>query len=316
MENKSHAIVAISFLVLLTLGAALFFFWLSHHKQASEVYEIVTSQAAGGLHKEAPVKFKGLKAGKVKSVQFDPQNPNKVKIVFGVYNKIPMTASTYAKLSTAGLTGMKTLNLSNPNPGAKPLHTSKEHPTRIPLHPSLLAQLKKSGKQDMKKVSQVLTNAHQVLNKQNRQHLSRTIARVDEASGQLVKAEKAMMPALKQMPQLARETRSNLKSARQLIAQVRQLVSRAKGPVHKATQVEKSVESLSQSTNRLTRRLNEQALPHVDKLTRSVNRAANRIDRLARELQAKPQSVLFGPPKGRPGPGEPGFQNSQRGGSQ
>ncbi|GEM_PF-656190 len=313
MENKSHVIVAISFLVALTLGAALFFFWLSHHKQASQVYKIVTSQPVSGLHKQTAVKFKGLRAGKVRSVAFDPQNPNKVKIIFGVYKKIPMTTSTYAKLSTAGLTGMKTLNLSNPDPKAKPLHTTKDHPTQIPLHPSLLAQLKKSGEQDMKKVNRILNNLHQVLERNNGRHLSRTIAQVNQATGKLLKAEKSVMPALKQMPQLAQETRSNLHAAKHLMTQVKKLASQAKGPVKHANKVEHSVESLSQSANLLTRRLNDQTLPHMNRLTRSINRAADHLDRLAKELQAKPQSVLVGPPKARPGPGEPGFQNAHKG---
>lgn len=316
MENKSHAIIAISFLAVFSLGAVLFFFWLSHQKSADRVYEIVTTQSVGGLHSEASVKFKGLKAGKVKSVEYDPKDPNKILIKFAVYKNIPITTSTYGKLGTQGLTGMKALNLSNPNPHAKPLKTSSQHPARISLHPSLFAQLKKSGKQDMKKVNDILTNVHKVLDQNNRQHLSQTIAQVDKATAKLVKAEKTVMPALQQMPELSKEARANLKSAKSLIAQVKQLVAQAKEPVRHATQVEDSIQSLSQSANRLTRKLNQETLPRVNNLTQSVNRALDRIDRLTNELQAKPQSVIFGPPKGQPGPGEPGFQSSQRGGAQ
>ncbi|MEW6688884.1 MAG: MCE family protein, partial [Pseudomonadota bacterium] len=54
--------------------------------------------------------------------------------------------------------------------------------------------------------------------------------------------------------------------------------------------------------------LREDTLPRVNALAESVERGAQRVGRLALQLDRDPQSALFGRRPGRPGPGEPGFQ--------
>jgi phospholipid/cholesterol/gamma-HCH transport system substrate-binding protein len=310
MENKSHVVIATIFLVVLAMGAVLFYFWLHQGKKASRVYDIVTAHTVKGLHSQAPVKFKGLTAGHVVLVKYDPDNPNKVLIRFAVYDKIPVTTATYAQLASK-IVGITSLSLYNPDKSAKPLKTNGDHPARIPLHQSLISQLKGSAKKDMKKVDTILDNTQKLLSQSNRQHLEQTITSADKATKQLVTAEKAIMPALKQMPDLARETKENLAASKKLIAQMQQLVHQAHGPIRKASKVEDSIQSLSESAQQLTRKLNNQTLPHMDKLTQSASQAAEQIQQLARELKERPQSAIFGVPQAPPGPGEPGFNNSQ-----
>ena len=52
----------------------------------------------------------------------------------------------------------------------------------------------------------------------------------------------------------------------------------------------------------------QDTLPRVNALADSVERGAERIGRLAYELERRPDSVVWGRPSSRPGPGEPGFK--------
>lgn len=221
----------------------------------------------------------GLKVGHILSVDFAADDPNKVQILFAVDDHIPVTESSYAQLATQGIAGLKTLNLSNPNPKAKPLKTDSTHPANVPLHQALLSHFEDSGQQTMQKINNILNSAQQLLNKNNRQHLAQTIAHIDKASRQM---------------QLA-------------IAKIDRLTTQAQGPVAQAGQVEDSVQSLSNSADRLTRRLNDHTLPRIDGLISTLNQTAHHLDQLSQELATKPNSVIMGPPKARPGPGEPGF---------
>ncbi len=49
-------------------------------------------------------------------------------------------------------------------------------------------------------------------------------------------------------------------------------------------------------------------LGDINALADSVDRSAQRVGRLALQLDRNPQSAIFGRKPGRPGPGEPGFQ--------
>jgi phospholipid/cholesterol/gamma-HCH transport system substrate-binding protein len=300
MENKSHVISAVVFIFVFGIGAVVFYYWIAPSESGSRRYQIITDQAVGGLSPEATVQFKGLKAGHVESVQYAPHNPNKVQIVFVVTDNIPMTTSTYAQLHTQGITGNKSLRLSNPKPKAQPLKTSANHPARISLRPGLLAQLEKSGKQDMQKINTVLNNAAQLLSNQNRQHLTQAIAQIDTATQRLTAAEATVQPALTQLPKLTRQMHATL-------AKISRLAEAAHKPIAQASDVENSAQSLSQSAQKAIRKLNYDTLPKLTKLSETISQTANQFKRLARELQAKPQSLLLGPPQEQPGPGESGF---------
>src|SRR5690625_6704228 len=75
MENRTHAIIAICFLVVFSVAAVLIFIWLSSGPGEPLAYRIVTSQSVAGLDPQSKVEFKGLPVGHVTRIRFDPQNP-------------------------------------------------------------------------------------------------------------------------------------------------------------------------------------------------------------------------------------------------
>src|SRR5690625_3048778 len=139
MENRAHAVVAISFLVVFSVGAVLIFYWLSSGPDTPRLYRIVTQQSVAGLAPQSRVMFKGLQVGRVDSVHFDPQDRSRVVIDFRVQRDTWMSHATYAVLATEGLVGGKILQLKVGQGSRKPLPTNNDHPARIPLHPSLIA---------------------------------------------------------------------------------------------------------------------------------------------------------------------------------
>lgn len=294
MENRSHIIAALAFIVVLGAGAVGFYFWLSSGDNASRKLVIETGQSVSGVGSESPVKFKGLKVGHIESVGFDPHNANKVRIVFKVNDTVPLTRSSYGKIVTQGITGMSTLTLSTPDPSAPPL---KGHPPQLPLHKGLLGKLKNQGQADLDKVSSILDQVQKLTGGDNARHISATLTQLDQATRQLTQAEKNLQPTLDRLPKLTRQLQHT-------IANVDRLTNQAIPAIQKASQ---SAQDVGQSSQDLMRRLNHQILPHIDALTRQMHDTARQIQDLGAELSTKPQSVLTGPPKHQPGPGEPGF---------
>ena len=91
----------------------------------------------------------------------------------------------------------------------------------------------------------------------------------------------------KVLPEFTRETQQLVKEARELVGQVGKLSGEA---------------------NSATGAVRDDTLPRVNALAESVERSAQRVGRLALQLDREPQSAIFGRGAGRPGPGEPGFQ--------
>lgn len=310
MENRKHAIIAVCFLIVFFTGTVLIFFWLSSQKSEPLPYRIVTSQSVGGLAPKSKVTFKGLVVGHVESVRFDPSDRSRVIIDFKLQKKAYITHATYAQLTMQGLTGGQSLELKLGEGSSAHLETSNKHPTRVPLHESLLARLEASGNDDLTNIHAILVNAKKMLGAGNRQHLSASIRQIDAASQQLVGMEKQLMPAIKQMPALLKNMRESLEQSHALLANANKVAKQLQEPVKEAGALEDSIQSLARSSQALSRKLDKQTVPDIHALSQSLMRTSRQLDALMHKLNAKPQSLIFGPPTHPPGPGEPGFNGS------
>lgn len=301
MENRAHAIVALCFLVVFTIGAALIFFWLTAGPGEPRLYRIVTRQSVGGLAPQSLVEFKGLPVGHVKKVRFDPEDRARVIIDFRVRQDTYVSHATYAVVALKGLTGGKVLQLKLGDGSRAPLATRADNPAHIPLRPGLIAKLKDSALENLEQLHALLTEAKAVLDQDNRRHLAATIRQLDTLSAQLVAMQDNLAPTIQQLPQLLHGLQQTLEQTQTLLANANEVVKQARGPVKQAGE-------LADTLQQLGHKLNRQTLPDVHALAQSLTRTSRLLEELVRELKAKPQSLIFGPPQPRPGPGEPGFQ--------
>jgi len=305
MENRAHAIVAVCFLIVFAVAAALIFYWLTSGPSEPLPYRIVTNESVAGLAPQSRVEFKGIEVGHVQRIRFDPKDHARVIVDFNVQQGTYITHATYAVLSMHGITGGETLELKLGKGSRELLATSDEQPAEIPLRKGLLAQLEDSAKQSMKDLQAVLDNARKVLNDDNREHISASIRQIDAATAKLVQIETELMPAMKQMPALVQGAQKSLDESHALLANANRIAVEARGPVKQAGKAADTIQHLG-------RKLDRQTAPDVEALSESLLRTSRQLEDLIRELKAKPQSLIFGPAAPPPGPGEPGFQRKDK----
>jgi phospholipid/cholesterol/gamma-HCH transport system substrate-binding protein len=302
MENRAHAIAAVCFLVVFAAAGAAIFFWLSSGPAEPLAYRIVTDESVGGLAPQTRVQFKGLEVGHISDIHFDPRDRARVIIDFRVRRGTWITHASYAVVAMQGLTGGSTLELKLGAGDNTPLPTSDEHPALIPLRKGLLAQLEASAQEDMADLHEILGNTRKLLDADNREHISASIRQLDAATAKLDAIEAQLLPAAKRMPALLASAQQSLDQSHALLANANKVAMEAREPVRKAGQVEDTIQHLG-------RKLDKQTAPDIDALSTSLLRTSRLLEQLIRELRAKPQSLIFGPPQPPPGPGEPGFHD-------
>ncbi len=293
MEDKAHAIVAVTFLIVIGLGAAFVAWWMQAGTPQVKVYDIVSPYSVAGLSADAPVQYKGVNVGSVQSVKLDPTNPRDILIRISLVADAPVTHATYAELSSQGITGMSYIALNEGSGARTPLATSPAHPARIPIRPGLLPKLEQSGKALLNQTDRVSRRLAELLNGRNRTHVARILANLDGATQRLIALEDAALPAVRGLAQLTRETRKMTIQARHLLVELQ-------GDA-------RALHAAGGAATGTARALRYDTLPRIDALTGTLDRTANRVDALTRELQADPGALLFGGRAPRPGPGEPGF---------
>ena len=93
MENKSHALAAGLFVVVLTALVIGISLWLGRDNTTYTKYELATAESVSGLQLQAPVRYKGVPVGKVRSIEFDPEKNGNVLIVIAVSAERSITRS-------------------------------------------------------------------------------------------------------------------------------------------------------------------------------------------------------------------------------
>lgn len=295
MEDRSHALIAIGFLVVFGIGAALVAWWMLAPKMNRVPYLLESKTSVSGLGPGSPVSYKGVRVGAVRNVQLS-SNHRDVDVLIGVDADFTLPKGTYATISSQGLIGSNFVDLSlGSGPGT--IQTSPASPARLPLEQGSLAGLMSQAKTIVGDVEDTLHSVQSLLSEQNRQDISETLADIRQASAQLTALEKAAQPGVEQLPSLITQTRSTLATANDLLANSNRLVTRAQGAIA-------SVGQVASSTAALTAQIDQQSAPALTDLLVRLRALTTQLQGLVAQLQSTPQSLLLGPAKVPPGPGE------------
>ena len=74
MENRSHALVAGLFALILGLSAVAALWWFGGKKEATNQYVVLTKKNITGLNVQAQVRYRGIRVGKVERISFDRED--------------------------------------------------------------------------------------------------------------------------------------------------------------------------------------------------------------------------------------------------
>ncbi|HEX7633681.1 MAG TPA: MlaD family protein [Noviherbaspirillum sp.] len=285
MENKSHAIVAGIFTLVLLAAAVLIGMWFSRDRTEWVPYQIATRLSIPGLNPQAAVRYRGLDVGKVDDISFDPQRVGQILVHISVRPDTPVTQSTFATLGYQGVTGIAYVQLDDDGSHPARVKSSKEHIARIEMRPSLFDQLQTRGLEILKQTQEVASRINNLLSPANQQAVLDAFGNVSRAATELEAIPRQLQPTLATLPGMTAQAQQTLSSLDTL---------------------SKNASALTTSLGSMANRLEYETLPLAHDMRSSI-RALNRtLD----SLNERPQSVLFGSPRAKPGPGEPGFSES------
>jgi phospholipid/cholesterol/gamma-HCH transport system substrate-binding protein len=144
METDRHYFFEGLFIIVLAVGVALAFVWLSGSGHRDDVlYRVHFDESVSGLSVGDPVKFRGVDVGTVKAMQLDLADPQRVQVDVALRKEAPVKTDTKASLKLKGITGVVFIELSGGSPDAKTLvaATPEGQVPEIPSEKSTLTTL-------------------------------------------------------------------------------------------------------------------------------------------------------------------------------
>ncbi len=302
MENRSHALIAGVFSLLLGFSVVAALWWFGGKHEAVNEYLVINTRNATGLNLQAQVRYRGIRSGKVMAISLDPKDPHNTLIRISVKKGIPITRGTTAKLGYQGLTGLAHVLLEDTGKDATPLESSGSELARIPMQDSMLQELSDVGGETARNARDFLVNANQVLSPENRQNIAKTLANLEATTSNAKEATAQLRQLL--TPETVRLIKSTLVHVEQTTEQARPFLAEARGLVQRLQSVSEKLETtLGDPATGGVGAL----IPRLNELSSSLSSSSHQLSRVLQMLEESPQSLIFGKPHDSPGPGESGF---------
>lgn len=283
------------------------------------LYLAFVEESVAGLNINAPVKYNGVDVGKVKSIQLDPNNPERVQLVFAIERGTPIKVDTVAVLKTQGLTGIAYVELDGGAKNAPPLvATEQQQYPVIKTKPSLSTRLENILTTVLAKLDNTSNNIDSLLSHENREAfnsaltdiatVSKTIAaRKTEIDAGIVNAARAadntaratqkLDPMIDKMEPVLDQLSSTIAQINRSAIAIEKAGNEAAIASHGAG---KTVESVGINIERYT----AETLPEVQRLLVELNELSASLRRLSEQTERDPASLLRGRSPLPAGPGE------------
>ena len=143
-----------------------------------DVYRVRWRDAAvslSGLEVGSPVKYSGIRVGRVDAVRIDPADVGVVVVELSLDGGTPVAEDTKANLGSQGITGLKYIELSRGSSGARVRAPGEE----IPAGSSLFDELASQAGDIARKVDQVLDRVTDLTGPDMKQRLASVLDRTD-----------------------------------------------------------------------------------------------------------------------------------------
>ncbi len=311
MEPDARYTLVGAVLLVLVLAVALTMVWLARSGGRADFryYTIhFEHESLGGLQVGGDVEMRGVKVGRVESIEIARNNINRVDTIISVGRESPVSDNTVATVGRNLLTGLAKIELVTPGaPG--PELTKIAAGERYPVIPEGGETGDLSAAVDRLALSgaKALDSLDQLLNKENREAFAATLANLRQLSASLTQ-RMGKLDAVADA--LARNSTEVGESSRRIAAAVDR-VSASAQPV--ASQAElalrdlsRAVQSLERETSALVAKLegtSDSTTLEIRATAQELRSSAEILARAADQLK-DPRALILGPSPAQLGPGE------------
>lgn len=284
MENKSHALKAGIFTIVLLVATVLAALWLNRDRIQRVPYEMATTLPLQGLSPQAAVRYRGLDVGRVDAILFDPQVAGQILVRISVRPDTPITESTFGTLNYQGVTGIAYIQLDDDGSKPRMMPSSALDMARIPLRPSLLDNLQARGVAILEQTQELARYMNKLFAPENQKKMMAAFDSINRAADKFDNTQDRLAPTIERLPAVAAQAEKTLASVAALSKEAQERTGTVAG-------------SLEHDT-----------LPRLNRLASETRTSLQILNRTLEQFNRNPQSVLFGHPSPAPGPGEQGFK--------
>ncbi|WP_188109975.1 MlaD family protein [Sulfurimonas hydrogeniphila] len=319
MNNKVNYTL-IGFVVLLGMLSILgFVYWMlkPEKAEATQKYIIYFNESVLGLNLDAPVKYKGIKVGKVIRLRINPKNTEQVEVTVSMLKTTPVKEDTVAKLTAQGITGLSYINLTEGSNNAPPLTAKKgEMYPVIKSAPSFFANVEQSLDSVSELLLMTLDRTNELLSEKNQEQFSRflhesamVMAKIDTILDEKTIAH--LQASAKNMEHITAQIDKSIPNMNKLVAhsiawekKINDSFSSIKQTYlemgHIMNDMAKSFSDVQNNVEDIT----VQSVPLINSTVTQMQQTLINLDELLEHYDRSPSDILYKKERYKRGPGE------------
>lgn len=308
METKVNYAVVGAFV--LVLGAVLVaaLLWLASggaFQKKYELYAAIMDESVAGLNLNAPVKYNGVDVGKVRQIELDPSNPERVNLLFAIERGTPIKEDTVAVLKTQGLTGIAYVELSGGTDQAPLLLAAEgsEYPV-IRTKPSLSARLDNILTSVLAKLDSTSNNLNAILSVENQAAFKSTLADLASLTHTLAARKDTIDAGLLDAARTMKNSAQASAGLEPLIARLGRSADAVEKMGNEVAKTSVSAGKTINSAGRDVNRFTAETVPQLERLLGELSVLTTSLRRLSEQTERNPYGLLLGHKPVPDGPGE------------
>ena len=299
MEPKGSTAVVGFFVLIFGVGIVATVLWLGGFgRGAKDTYLVYMPESVAGLTIDAPVKFRGVDVGAVKSLGLRKEDPETVVLTLEVDPATPIRVDTRATLEYQGFTGLAFVKLiggdrNSPELKRKP---GQPHPV-IESSPSILLRFDESSTKLIASLTATSNRVSEMLGDEELAHGSRSLANLERVTSMLARRTEELDATAVDAARLMANTAAVSESLPQFLQSM-------EGLVEEWSATSREVREVAAEGRIEVSRAAGKVAGDAQALTTDLRRLLVRVDRLVTQLESDPTLLIYGPAVSRPGPGE------------
>lgn len=308
METKVNYAVVGAFV--LVLGAVLVaaLLWLASggaFQKKYDLYAAIMDESVAGLNLNAPVKYNGVDVGKVRQIELDPSNPERVNLLFAIERGTPIKEDTVAVLKTQGLTGIAYVELSGGTDQAPLLLAAEgsEYPV-IRTKPSLSARLDNVLTSVLAKLDSTSNNLNAILSGENQAAFKSTLADLASLTHTLAARKDTIDAGLLDAARTMKNSAQASAGLEPLIARLGRSADAVEKMGNEVAKTSVSAGKTINSAGRDVNRFTAETVPQLERLLGELSVLTTSLRRLSEQTERNPYGLLLGHKPVPDGPGE------------
>ena len=320
MDNKVNYVIVGAFVAVLGAAVLLVVLWLgkSDYRGVYDRYYAYMKESVAGLSINSTVKYRGVEVGRVKDIQLNPENPEEVRLTLDILHATSIKTDTVAVLETQGLTGLATVNLNGGSREAPVLEraSGQEYPV-IKTGPSLFFRLDMAisrllSDQSLTKllanVNLLSQNATAVVDEENRATIKQILKDLSDITRTVAdhseRVDSGLVSASQAAEHIAKMTETMNKQVPALLERVNKSAAALQTMTEELAQTGRSVRSALQESRPDIEQFTRQTLSETGALVTELRQLTGTLQRVARQLEQEPSSLVLGKKSQSRGPGE------------